>query len=51
MAKAASAAYGARMSDLVHATCDDLIRLFLAEGDARQELERRAERQAQEIAA
>jgi len=38
------------MLDLYHATRDDLIRLYLAERDARQDLDRRAERQAQEIA-
>ena len=38
------------MIDLFPATRDDLIRLYLAEREARQELDRRAARQAQEIA-
>ena len=39
------------MLDLYHALRDDLIRLLLAERDARQEAEARLARQAQEIAA
>lgn len=37
------------MLDLYHATRDDLIRLLLAERDARQELEARLARQAEEL--